>query len=319
MTSHLWICLLFPGLPFLVLFFLGRTVLKEREAADRPFTSMRRPAGYSLQQRADDQWDDVLFWLLLTVFTAFIPSILFIVGEGKGLWGYLIVGTISSSSFLHRLWKSFRPLPNYWLGLRGEQAVGGILDTLHGDHIAVFHDLEIKENGHSRNIDHLILTRCGVILVETKARRKKRDVTGEKWKLKYDGKRIQFPDGCYDTDSLEQTIWNREWLLRKTRAWTGGESIPILAVVTFPGWWVERTGKGEIRVNNPREIASLLDFESRPLEEKTWKILQHQLETACMIELESFKPKAGYHQAKKKAPAIAIANLPRSETVPVKS
>jgi hypothetical protein len=155
--------------------------------------------------------------------------------------------------------------------------------------------------------------------VETKARRKKRDVPGKKWILQYDGKRIHFPDGSYDTDSLEQTARNREWLVRKTSAWTGGESIPILAVVTFPGWWIERTGKGEIRVNNPREIGSLLDFEPRPLAEKTWKILQHQLEARCTTELENFKPKASHHQAKRKTPANVVASPSKPEAVPVKA
>lgn len=318
MTSPLWIYLLFPGLPFLVLFFLGRRVLKDREAADRPFSSMRRPAGYSLQQRADDQWDNVSIWLSLTILTAFVPSMMIIAGEGKGLFGYLIVGTIISSILLHQFWKSFLPLPNYWLGLRGEQAVGGVLDALHGDHVAVFHDLEIKENGHTRNIDHLILTRCGVILVETKARRKKREVPGQKWKLQYDGKRIQFPDGSYDTDTLKQTIRNREWLLQKTKAWTGGELVPILAVVTFPGWWIERTGKGEIRVNNPGEISSLLNFDPLHLAEKTWKILHHQLEAACTIQLESFAPKAGHHQAKKMAHVTAVASASKPEVAAAK-
>jgi len=301
MTSYLWTYLLFPGLPFLAVLFLAWKVQKQLKAADRPFMTMRRPPGYSLQLRADDQWTDALAWLSFTLATAFVPSMMIIAGEGKGLFGYLLVGTIASSILLHRFWKCYRPLPNYWLGLRGEQAVGGVLDALHGDHVAVFHDLEIKENGHTRNIDHLILTRCGLILVETKARRKKREVPGQKWKLQYDGKRIQFPDGSHDTDTLKQTIRNRDWLIQKTKAWTGGESVPILAVVTFPGWWIERTGKGEIRVNNPAEIASLLNFDSRHLPEKTWKILHHQLETACTIQLESSAPKAGHHQAKSSA------------------
>jgi hypothetical protein len=147
MTSLIWIYLLFPGIPLLVLFCLGKRIQKEREAADRPFSSMRRPAGYSLQERADDQWSKFSGELAFTVFVACVPGMLFVASEGKSFWTWTLFGAIASPIYIYRLWKSYRPLPNYWLGLRGEQAVGGVLDALHGDHVVVFHDLEIKENG----------------------------------------------------------------------------------------------------------------------------------------------------------------------------
>jgi hypothetical protein len=64
-------------------------------------------------------------------------------------------------------------------GARGEQAIGESLDKLRAEHIAVLHDRRIP--GTRANIDHLVVSRAGVFVIDTKhyrGRVERRDVGG---------------------------------------------------------------------------------------------------------------------------------------------
>lgn len=291
MNTPLWFYLLFPGLPFLTLAFFMHRITKNRHAAQQPVYSMRRPAGYGLQQEANNLWEDFTLWLSASVFAALIPTMAAIAGSGPALIGAIIGGTIISSFAIWKMWKAYAPLPGYWLGLRGEQATGGELDTMQGDLVRVFHDLVITEKGETWNIDHVILTRCGLIAIETKARRKKMNVEGKAHALESDGRRVNFPDGSYDTKSIEQSLRNGKWLKRQAAEWTGGDDIPVIAVVAYPGWLVNHTDEGDVYVRNPKEIREMLNFQEHRLYEKNWHILCNQLEAASSVEFNDPKPK----------------------------
>ena len=291
MNTPLWFYLLFPGLPFLALAFFMHRITKNRHAAQQPVYSMRRPAGYGLQQEANELWENFTTWLSVAVFTAMVPTLAVILSSGSGLILAIIVGVIASSFTIWKMWKAYAPLPGYWLGVRGEQATGGELDTMQGDLVRVFHDLVITEKGVTWNIDHVILTRCGLISIETKARRKKMNVEGKAHALSSDGRRVNFPDGSYDKASIEQSLRNGKWLKRQATEWTGGDDIPVIAVVAYPGWLVNHTDEGDVYVRNPKEIREMLNFQEHRLYEKNWQILCNQLEAACSVEFNDPKPK----------------------------
>lgn len=321
MNTPFWFYLLFPGLPFLTLAFFMHRITKNRHAAQQPVYSMRRPAGYSLQQEANNLWEDFTLWLSAAVFVAMVPTAAVMLSNGKGMIGASIIGAPICVFTLWKMWKAYAPLPGYWLGIRGEQATGGELDTMQGDLVRVFHDLVITEKGETWNIDHVILTRCGLISIETKARRKKMNVEGKAHVLKSDGRRVDFPDGSYDTQSIEQSLRNGKWLARKSEEWTGGDNIPVIAVVAYPGWLVNHTDKGEVYVRNPKEIREMLNFQEHRLYEKNWHILCNQLDAACSVEFNDPKPKKKVlpqastklpHHGVKTATKSAVAEKPEA-------
>ncbi|MDF1826437.1 MAG: nuclease-related domain-containing protein [Verrucomicrobiales bacterium] len=291
MNTPLWFFLLFPGLPFLAFAFFMNRIAKNRHAAQQPVYSMRRPAGYSLQREANELWDEFSLWLSISVFAALIPALMSIASEGGFLAGSIILGTAVCSFTFWKMWKAYAPLPGYWLGVRGEQATGGELDMLQSEMVRVFHDLVITEKGSTWNIDHVILTRCGLIAIETKARRKKMDVDGKAHALSSDGVRVDFPDGTYDTESISQALRNGKWLSRIATEWTGGDDIPVIAVVAYPGWLVNHRDEGQVYVRNPKEIREMLEFQPHRLYEKNWNILCGQLEKVCRVEFNDPKPK----------------------------
>jgi hypothetical protein len=72
-----------------------------------------------------------------------------------------------------------RPDPERWLrGAAGEVATAGLLERLPGRDWAVFHDLAVP--GSRANIDHLVIGRTGVWVIDTKTTRgrARRGVTG---------------------------------------------------------------------------------------------------------------------------------------------
>jgi len=85
----------------------------------------------------------------------------------RGTWGDGRLGTIAVALSAERqstvAWKS---------GALGEAAVGRALDQIASEHLVVLHDRRIR--GTRANIDHLVVTRAGVWVVDAKRYRDKR-------------------------------------------------------------------------------------------------------------------------------------------------
>jgi hypothetical protein len=138
-------------------------------------------------------------------------------------------------------------------GYEGEVATGQELSLLMREGYYVFHDIEFKDKRF--NVDHVVVGKNGVFVIETKYRSKKDegDATKEATVI-YDGNMLQFPDGE-----------NREFLLQaKARAnslgkWLGEEpnlDLKVVPVLSLPGWIIdEYTAKEgwEVIVMNPKQ------------------------------------------------------------------
>lgn len=285
MSADFWFFLCFPGLPALVIFFYARKLIKARREAARPFHEMRRLPAYSLIQRAEEQWETFTTWLSMTAMVAVVPWLVFTLSDGDSLVAPVVFGLITSPICLWRMWVAYQPLPNWWLGIRGEQYVGAELDAIQDRDLKVFHDVVISDPNGDWNIDHVIVTRAGLFAVETKAKRKKRAVDSPSHKLSFDGHKVNFPDGSYDVDSVKQASRQARWLEQKVREWCGGISVPVIPVLTYPGWLVDVTGKGEVQVVNPKQIFRVVKGRRAVLDERSWKILNSQMKSLTDVEL----------------------------------
>lgn len=114
------------------------------------------------------------------------------------------------------------------------------------------HDITFK----NFNIDHVIIGSTGVYVVETKTKRKQSG-DPKAHKVSYDGTKLIFSNGSFDVKALEQTKLNAE-TLRKIIADEAKEIIPVYPILTYPGWKIDRTGKGLANVVNPEEIPQAL-------------------------------------------------------------
>ena len=149
---------------------------------------------------------------------------------------------------------------NRYLGYFGERVVGEHLEPLKAQGWRIFHDVPGLANGHAFNIDHVAVGPTGVYVIETKTRRKGEARPGfDEHKVYFDGHVLVWPWG-EDSHGLEQTERNADWL-SATLFPKIGEFVPVIPILTLPGWWVEMKPSREPRrckVTNPKGLPKFL-------------------------------------------------------------
>lgn len=149
---------------------------------------------------------------------------------------------------------------NYDLGLSGEKAVAEELNRLMSHGCFVFHDFPADP---AWNIDHIVVAPSGLFAVETKTRRKRKSPPQTKeHQVIFDGQSLHFPNGR-DFRCVFQTESNARWLSQYLSKALGA-SFAVTPILTLPGWWIDRKGKGAVNVLAPKEIRKLILSGGRP-------------------------------------------------------
>ena len=189
---------------------------------------------------------------------------------------YLTVGIAVFGFVAWRIVFAIRKVRNETLGLEAEMAAAEEINRLMQRGYTTFHDVP---GGKDFNIDHVIVGPTGVYAVETKGRPKKARGTG---------KALHFPE-WRETKPLDQVTANAQWL-RNWLTKAVGEQVTVCPVLLLPGWWVERTGRGDVLVGNAKEVAQMVGFDrgSGSLAESLQKRIAHQLDQRC----RNLEPKA---------------------------
>ncbi len=221
----------------------------------------------------------LLIGLPLLIFSVYLSQSHFGgVPDTPGRWIFIVLIIVVAVLFffvkLHRLSQRSLELRT---GLEAEIAMGQELDQLMREGAVVFHDFPAE----GFNIDHVVLTRGGMYAVETKGRMKldrgggKKDATVE-----FNGEVLSFP-AWRDSETMEQAKRQAKWL-KKWISSAVGEPIGVMPVVALPGWYVDRTGRGDVRVISGREAPALLNgWQSDAFSEQMMKRIAHQLEQHC--------------------------------------
>jgi hypothetical protein len=287
--NSLWYLAIVPGVPTVGLLIWMKWIIHCREKRSRrPFDEMPRPAGWSLQNRAESLMENFTLYFMAANSIGLIAWALTF--NPKGVLGInLGVGFVMCCLLYYLAYRSIRSCMNHRLGLLGEQVTGQILDQLSSDSIRVFHDLEVREpGGKPWNIDHVVVTPAGVFAIETKTRRKPRGDApdGQRGhKVIFDGQQLRFPAPMpADRHGLDQTQRNADWLSGKLTS-LNGCAVPVTPVLVLPGWWVEAKGKGPVSVLNPKGLRSLLNGRAPALSAERQRAITAQLEERCRIDL----------------------------------
>ena len=169
-------------------------------------------------------------------------------------WLMTIVAAPVIAYCVFRFWHTAKEIKQLKLGRDGERAVAEQLDVLKQQGATVLHDLI----GDGFNLDHVVLSRQGVFVVETKTRTKpaKRSPT-----VTFDGKTVLINGFEPERNPVTQAEGNARWLAQILRATTGKE-FAVRPVVLFPGWFVEPFPKGSsVWVLNPQALPSFIQHE----------------------------------------------------------
>jgi hypothetical protein len=267
----------------LVMAVIYRKRREQREYSRAPFDELqRRPAGETLRlklESLDDKINDetnmlVLFPVLL-IYGLFaqhtkdliLPVLFFLISAG------------AAAFFGVRLFKLLGTRANYRLGYEGERFVGEELSRLVALGFEIYHDVPFD----GFNIDHVLVGSRGVLIVETKTRRKPVNDAGKKqFRVQFDGKSLQWPWGA-DSYGIEQANNNAKTL----SAWLGsatGENVWTIPILTLPGWMVELKAPNDgLYVLNPKQIYNVCAALPEKLTEAQIQRICHQLNQKSRI------------------------------------
>lgn len=285
--TGLGIGLLFLSPLLLVGWWLNARRKKYRAASLEPFTEMPlRPPGESLRKKLEElneQFDEkfaVAFMLCIGAATFAGAVVAFGKAEPLLLGFSALVAILAAAFAAKSLSRIQRQLWDYRLGFDGERAVGETLNRLIADGFEIFHDMPFE----GFNIDHIIVGPPGVFAVETKTRRKPAELKGtSKATVIYDGAVLTFPRGYVNTNWIEQAQFNAKKLSEFLSS-AIGEPTTVKPILTLPGWFVERRGRGSVNVLNPKEIQRSFRTDGPFLPPDRIQRIVHQLTERCRIE-----------------------------------
>ncbi len=245
-----------------VWFFVLRAIKKEAELHRDPFTSeLARVPGHAAAEKASALREKAYEMAL-----GFVAAIAGFVGYLFGAYvdpgsrtvvtsGLGIALAIALIVVCYRLRKPLREARQWQLGADGERHTAQAIQSLAAYGCEFFHDLPFTDaSGRIFNIDHVVLAPWGVLVIETKARRKAKDQKGpDSAKVKFDGAALRFP-GFYDTAALDQVRAGTRFLAKKLLDRTG-DKVTCVPVISLPGWYVETlTANSEVIVCNPLQL-----------------------------------------------------------------
>ncbi|WP_455926143.1 nuclease-related domain-containing protein [Pseudomonas putida] len=238
------------------------TWVKIQERADRrtPLTdTLLRMPGDALSTKLRDTAFDLS---ALIFFSTIVPSIAIItllsawIDPEKVRFDALamIMSIFILSGIGWSIWKTIKVMNDMRAaraGLEGELATAQLLSPLLTEGWKLFHDLP----GQRGNIDHVLVGPQGIFAIETKYRSKRRSQKGKDSALvEYDGTRLRFANGAYETLPLEQARATSTELSKMLMGKLG-HSIPVTPVVALPGWFVKYTARLDskfVGVINPK-------------------------------------------------------------------
>lgn len=121
------------------------------------------------------------------------------------------------------------------IGENGELAVSFYLADLEWEDYHVFNDLLLRDGNYTTQIDHIILSRYGVFVIETKNVHGKVYGSGnaEFWK-QYLPDRGYKRYGSTQEHQLRNPIWQNDGHIKSLRRFVFDNDIPIHGIVVFP-------------------------------------------------------------------------------------
>lgn len=267
-------------------YVLLRRKTKARQDRRSPIgNALLRGPGHSLREQLDETHSDLIWDVaLLMVMPLVMLATFFAQSLVRGLpqMAHLApIYALSAIAFLgymlRKLLKAGTRLDHLKAGYDAEVAVGQELDQLMRQGAMTFHDLPAEQF----NIDHVVVAAEGVFAVETKGFTKPNQGRGKADAVvAYDGGALRFPTWTTQ-EPLEQAERQADWLAR----WLSsaiGSPVAVLPVVALPGWFVQRTGRGRVRVFSGKELAGLLKSRgTQPLTAQDIQRVAHQVEQRC--------------------------------------
>lgn len=261
--------ILLPALLAALVVWLLRDVLDRKRRYPIEMRLVHLP-GQQLRQRLEVEARDMTAHIMGLCITLPLSVLVWLLSRLRGLdWAtlqfglvdglYAVVALAMLTYFAVPLIRTSVRRRRYREGLYAELVTAQQLQRLIPRGCMVFHDVPARDNGRDFNIDHVVIGPHAVFAVETKSRRKPQHRGKGSARVFYDGTRLKFP-GHTETRPVEQAKAQAVWL-RRYLATELGESVPVVTVLSLPGWYVDNapgTPVPEVWVRNLRTPALML-------------------------------------------------------------
>ncbi|MCH8500781.1 MAG: NERD domain-containing protein [Aliidiomarina sp.] len=232
--------------------------------------------GESLEQRRIDVAVDRVFFPLTVAIMMFFWALyewyrwLFDIPLSPYLNTVLALGVIIWATF--RIVRAFKEIKLINQGIASEKAVGQFLERLRADGAEVFHDIQ----GENFNLDHVLIHKSGVFVVETKSLNKPRS---GKTELIYNGSEVLRSGKPLARNPVIQVSAASGWL-RQLIYESTGRRVAVKGIVTFPGWYIHsnhNTPKNTVWVLNPKAIPSFITKQPETLSKEDVHLIKFHL------------------------------------------
>lgn len=235
---------------------------QKRQKRRSPLTTelIRLPA-YGLREKVDD----ITFDIPVQMTMAMVAPSYFMVIYVYRLWQKQAVSFLDGPLILFSIgaiggigWFSYKLIKSVSLRFRliqaieAEFATAQELESLKVNGCRLYHD--IQADGF--NIDHVLVGPNGVYAIETKSRLKPNsDNKKDDARVEFNGDFLKFP-GWVEKKPIEQARAQAKWLQDRLSK-SVGELVKVSAALALPGWYVDRTGRSDVSVFNPKDNAWL--------------------------------------------------------------
>jgi len=188
---------------------------------------------------------------------------------------YTSIFIVMSILTTYRVIQTRKMLKKLRQGRDGEIAVGQFLERCRAQGAQVFHDIP----GEGFNLDHVVIDKSGIYIIETKTISKPEKGKAE---LIFDGESISF-NGTYSTQApIIQVKAGKSWLCNLLTE-TTGRKLPkqlFRSVVVYPGWFVAPTASAknsDVWVLNPKALPSFIGNSTQQLSNEDLNLYSYHL------------------------------------------
>lgn len=226
----------------------------------RPLRNPGQSADEALHQLVENKADPVLLASVLVWLLAIMEWHAWLTERPPAPWPLTILALITTAGAAFFLVRVRRRVKNLKQGRDGEIAVAQYLDGLREDGARIFHDVP----GGNFNLDHVVISRHGIVAVETKTLTKP-DANA---RITFDDDGLLVAGRRPDRDYLAQVSAQIDWLRRLLKESTG-KDLPVRGALVFPGWWVDPAPASRRRgvwVLEPKALPDFLQNEPLRLE-----------------------------------------------------
>jgi len=221
------------------------------------YSKLLRNAGQSCDEEIDKIRESMFDYSIYFLFTFIL--IVSIIMSFSLFYG-LILSLVLFIILLFKASKAIKKIRNYKLGRDGERAVAQHLYNIvrqvskAESNMRIYHD--IVDNKKGFNIDHIVLSKKGIFIFETKTYRKS---------SQYERNEITVKDGKIYKNNYPiqkniplQVKGQEQWLQSKLEQ-ALGKKYPIISTIIFIGWYVEDGKIDTINIINARNIQHILE------------------------------------------------------------